>query len=47
MAGNEERIPEQTEQLERQWAEGERWAGIERGYTAEEVVRLRSSVVPE
>ena len=31
----------------RQWAEDERWAGIERAYGAEEVVRLRGSVVPE
>ncbi|MGH3001503.1 MAG: isocitrate lyase [Gaiellaceae bacterium] len=41
------RIQEQTEQLEQQWLEDERWAGIERTYTAEEVVRLRGSVVPE
>ena len=33
--------------LERQWAEDERWAGIERVYGADEVVRLRGSVVPE
>src|SRR5436305_665037 len=43
----EDRIQEQTAQLEAQWAEDERWAGIERTYTAEEVVRLRGSVVPE
>ena len=41
------RIQEQTAQLERQWAEDERWAGITRTYGAEEVVRLRGSVVPE
>ena len=40
-------IQEQAEQLEQQWAEDERWAGIERSYTAEQVVRLRGSVVPE
>jgi isocitrate lyase len=34
---------EQVEALERRWDE-ERWAGIERPYTAEEVVRLRGSV---
>jgi isocitrate lyase len=34
---------EQVEALERRWEE-ERWAGIERPYTAEEVVRLRGSV---
>jgi isocitrate lyase len=43
----EDRIQEQARQLERQWAADERWAGIERTYTAEEVVRLRGSVVPE
>jgi isocitrate lyase len=43
----EVRIQEQTEQLEAQWAQDERWAGIERAYTAEDVVRLRGSVVPE
>jgi isocitrate lyase len=42
-----DRIQEQTERLAQQWAQDERWAGIERSYTAEEVVRLRGSVVPE
>jgi isocitrate lyase len=41
------RIQEQAAQLERQWADDERWAGIERPYTAAEVVRLRGSVTPE
>ena len=35
---------EQIEQLERSWQEEERWAGIERGYSAEEVLKLRGSV---
>jgi isocitrate lyase len=35
---------EQVEALERLWETEERWAGIERPYTAEEVVRLRGSV---
>ena len=43
----EVRIQEQTAQLEAQWAQDERWAGITRSYSAEEVVRLRGSVVPE
>jgi len=30
--------------LENEWATNERWQGITRGYTAEEVVRLRGSV---
>ena len=40
-------IQEQGRNLERQWAEDERWAGIDRVYGADEVVRLRGSVVPE
>ena len=41
------RIQEQAAQLETQWAQDERWAGITRTYTPEDVVRLRGSVVPE
>ncbi|MER1966345.1 isocitrate lyase [Castellaniella sp. GW247-6E4] len=33
--------------LQRQWAEDARWQGIKRGYGADEVVRLRGSVVVE
>ena len=33
-----------AEQLKTEWATDPRWAGIERGYTAEEVVRLRGTV---
>jgi isocitrate lyase len=33
-----------AEQLKTEWASDPRWAGIERGYTAEEVVRLRGTV---
>jgi isocitrate lyase len=39
-------IDEAVRQLESQW-NGERWSGIERTYTAEQVVKLRGSVVPE
>lgn len=35
---------EQVEQLERAWGTAERWKGIERTYSAEEVVKLRGSV---
>ena len=34
-------------QLEAGWSSDARWSGIERTYTAEQVVRLRGSVVPE
>jgi isocitrate lyase len=40
-------IQDQTETLETQWREDARWSGIERTYTAADVVRLRGSVVPE
>src|SRR5579859_3029366 len=40
-------IDEAARQLESQWSDDERWSGIERTYTAEQVVRLRGSVVPE
>jgi isocitrate lyase len=30
--------------LKKDWAENPRWKGIQRGYTAEDVVRLRGSV---
>jgi len=30
--------------LKKDWAENPRWKGIKRGYTAEDVVRLRGSV---
>ncbi len=33
-----------AEQMRKDWAENERWAGIERPYTPEDVVRLRGSV---
>jgi isocitrate/methylisocitrate lyase len=38
---------EQARRLEERWRDDERWAGIERTYTAEDVVRLRGSVTPE
>src|SRR5690606_10180359 len=37
----------QIRALQRQWAEDERWQGVKRGYSAEEVLRLQGSVVPE
>src|SRR3954451_24602291 len=40
-------IQQAARQLESQWSSDERWRGIERTYTAEQVVRLRGSVVPE
>ena len=33
--------------LERDWADNPRWAGVERRYTAEDVVKLRGSVQVE
>jgi isocitrate lyase len=33
--------------LESRWAAEQRWAGVERPYTAEDVVKLQGSVVQE
>jgi len=38
---------EEIRRLEDQWNREDRWSGIERTYTAEDVVRLRGSVVEE
>ena len=38
---------EQIEQLEKDWAENPRWANVRRDYSAEDVVRLRGSVIEE
>lgn len=38
---------QQIAELEKDWAENPRWANVKRGYTAEDVVRLRGSVQPE
>jgi len=38
---------EQIKNIERDWAENPRWAGIERGYSAADGVRLRGSVQVE
>lgn len=37
----------QIRDLQRRWAEDPRWQSIKRGYTAEEVIRLRGSLVVE
>src|ERR1700704_1137539 len=41
------RIQAQTDQLEARWRDDPRWQGIERSYTAADVVRLRGTVVQE
>ena len=38
---------QQVEELQKQWTEESRWKGIERPYTAEDVVKLRGSVLIE
>jgi isocitrate lyase len=43
----EERIQSDTAELAESWAEDARWSGILRTYEAEDVVRLRGSVVQE
>ena len=34
---------QQIAQLEKDWAENPRWKSVKRGYTAEDVIRLRGS----
>src|SRR2546427_10259920 len=46
-AMSDARIRADAGDLEQQWAEQARWRGILRAYEAEDVVRLRGSVVPE
>ncbi len=40
----QEQISREAEELEREWETNPRWQGVERPYSAEEVVRLRGSV---
>jgi isocitrate lyase len=40
----EQRIRREADELERQWETDPRWRGVERSYSAEEVVRLRGSM---
>jgi isocitrate lyase len=42
-----DRIQDDARHLALWWEQDERWAGIRRPYTPEEVVRLRGSIVPE
>jgi isocitrate lyase len=41
------RIQAEADQLDARWRDETRWQGLERSYTAADVVRLRGSVVPE
>ena len=38
---------QQVEELQKQWTEESRWNGIERTYSAEDVVKLRGSILIE
>jgi isocitrate lyase len=42
-----DRISEQASRLRTEWQENPRWAGTQRTYTAEDVIRLRGSVQEE
>ena len=42
-----ESFKKQVEDLEQDWATNERWSGVKRDYSAEDVVRLRGSVLPQ
>ena len=41
------RIQNEADQIEARWSSDPRWHGIERTYAAEDVARLRGSIVPE
>ena len=41
------RIQAEADQLDARWRDDTRWQGIERSYTAADVVRLRGTLVPE
>src|SRR4051795_6996156 len=41
------RIQAEADQLDARWRDEARWQGLERSYTAADVVRLRGSLVPE
>src|SRR3954449_13504400 len=43
----EARIQAEADQLDARWRDDTRWQGIERSYTAADVVRLRGTLVPE
>src|SRR5436190_5251236 len=40
-------VEDTVRELETQWSTDDRWSGIERTYSAEDVVRLRGSVIEE
>ncbi|MCO5973030.1 isocitrate lyase [Actinoallomurus soli] len=44
---SDRRLKGAAEELQRQWKTDPRWAGVERTYTAEDVIRLRGSVQEE
>jgi isocitrate lyase len=44
---SDSRLKGAAEELQRQWESDARWKGVERTYTAEEVVRIRGSVQEE
>ncbi|MFB4311384.1 isocitrate lyase [Actinomadura sp. GTD37] len=44
---SDSRLKGAAEELQRQWDTDERWKGVERTYTAEDVVRIRGSVQEE
>src|SRR5690606_31665604 len=38
---------QEAQKLQKEWSESARWRGVKRGYTAEDVVRLRGSLQVE
>ena len=42
-----ESFKKQVEDLEQDWVNNNRWNGVKRDYSAEDVVRLRGSILPQ
>jgi isocitrate lyase len=47
MSGTGDHDRKAIEQLEQEWRTDRRWAGVERPYSAADVVRLRGTLLPE
>ncbi|MQF98712.1 MAG: isocitrate lyase [SAR202 cluster bacterium] len=47
MSNNHSNVTQQAKELENRWKTDPRWKGVERNYSAEDVIRLRGSVMIE
>ena len=47
MSNNHSNVTQQAKELENRWKTDPRWKGVERNYSAEDVIKLRGSVMIE